>query len=56
MKQQSIMTSLCPDEERIAEPSTKCSFEGNESPGVPVTMTEKQQEEDEKIFNRLKIP
>ena len=56
MKQQSVMTSLCADEERIAEPSTKYSFEGNESSGVPVTMTEQKQEEDENIFKRLKIP
>ena len=40
MKQQSVMTSLCADEEKIAEPSTQCSFEGKESPGVPITMTE----------------
>ena len=44
MKQQSVMTSLCADEENIVEPSTQCSFEGNESPGVPVTMIEQQQE------------
>ena len=56
VKQQSVMTGLCADEERIAEPSTKCSFEGNESPGVPVTMKEQHQEEVEKIFKRLKIP
>ena len=56
MKQQSVMTGLCAEEERIAEPSTKCSFEGNESPGVPITMTEKQKEEDEEIFKRLTIP
>ena len=28
MKQQSVMTSLCADEENIAEPSIQCSFEG----------------------------
>ena len=56
MKHQSVMTSLCVDEERIAKPSTQCSFEGNESPGVPITMTEKQKEEDEEIFKRLNIP
>ena len=50
------MTSLCADEENIAEPSTQFSFEGNESPGVPVTMTEQEQENDEEIFKRLKIP
>ena len=55
MKQQSRMIGLCTDEEKIAEPSTQCSFEVNESPGVPVTMTE-QQEEDEEIFKKLKIP
>ena len=44
------MTSLCADEENIAEPSTQCSFEGNESPGVPITMTDPEQEDDEDIF------
>ena len=38
MKQQSVMTTLCADEEKIAEASTQCNFEGNESPGVPVIM------------------
>ena len=56
MKQQSLMTGLCADEERIAEPSAQCSFKGNESPGILVAMTEQQQEEDEDIFKRLKIP
>ena len=56
MKQQLVMIGLCADEERIAKPSTKCSFEGNESPGVPITMTEQEQENDEEIFKRLKIP
>ena len=40
MKQQSVMTTLCADEEKIAEPSTQCNFEGDESPGILVTMTE----------------
>ena len=44
------MTSLSVDEEKIAEPSTQCNFEGDESPGVPVTMTKQQQENDEEIF------
>ena len=56
MKQQSMMTSLCVDEEKIVEPSTQCSFEGKESLGVPITMIEQQQENDEEIFKRLKIP
>ena len=55
MKQHSVMTSFCAEEERIAEPSAQCIFEVNESPGVPVTITE-QQEEDKDIFKRLKIP
>ena len=55
MKQHSVMTSFCAKEEKITEPSAQCSFEVNESPGVPVTMTE-QQEEDEEIFKKLKIP
>ena len=50
------MTDLCADEENIAEPSTQCSFERNESPGVPITMKEQEQENDEEIFKRLKIP
>ena len=49
------MTSFCAEEEEIAKPSAKCNFEVNESPGVPVTMIE-QQEEDEEIFKKLKIP
>ena len=56
MKQQSVMTTLCANEEKIAEPSTQCNFEGNESPGVPVIMTEQHQEDDEEIFKKLKIP
>ena len=55
MKQHLVMTSFCAEEERIAEPSAQCSFEVKETPGVPVTMTE-QQEEDEEIFKKLKIP
>ena len=54
MKQQSMMTALYADEETIAEPSTQCNFEGNESPGVPVIMTEQQQEDDVEIFKKLK--
>ena len=50
------MIGLCADEENIAEPSTQCSFEGNESPGVPITMTKQEQKNDEEIFNILKIP
>ena len=46
MKQQPEMTTLCVDVEKIAEPSTQCNFEGDESLGVPVTMTEQQQEDD----------
>ena len=42
MKQQSMMTTLCADEEKVVEPSTQCNFEGNESPGVPVIMTKQQ--------------
>ena len=38
MKKKSVMTTLCVDEEKIAEPPTQCNFEGNESPGVPVIM------------------
>ena len=56
MKQQSMMTTLYADEEKIAEPSNQCNFEGNESPRVPVIMTEQQQEDDEEIFKKLKIP
>ena len=55
MKQHSVMTTFCAEEENIAEMSPQCSFEVNESPGAPVTMT-KQQEEDEEIFKKLKIP
>ena len=55
MKQHSVMASFCVEEENIAEPLAQCIFEVNESPGVPVTMTE-QQEEDEEIFKKLKIP
>ena len=55
MKQHSVMTSFCAEEEKIAETSSQCIFEVNESPGVPVTMIEKQ-EEDEEIFKKLKIP
>ena len=40
MKQHSIMTSFCAEEEKIAKPSAQCSFEVNESPRAPVTMTE----------------
>ena len=50
------MIGLCAYEERIAEPSTQCIFKGNESPGIPVAMTERQQQEDEEIFKILKIP
>ena len=50
------MIGLCADEERIVEPSSQCSFKGNESPGIPVTMIEQQQEEDDDIFKILKIP
>ena len=42
VKQQSVMTGLCEDEERIAEPSNQCSFKGNESQGILVAMTEQQ--------------
>ena len=55
MKQNSIMTSFCAEEEKIVEPSAQCSFEVNESPGVPITMT-KQQEGYEEIFKKLNIP
>ena len=40
VKQQSVMTGLCADEERIVEPSAQCSFKGNESLGILVAMTE----------------
>ena len=50
------MTTLCADEEKIAEPSNQCNFEGDESPRVPVTMTKQQQEDDEEILKKLKIP
>ena len=56
MKQQSVMTTLCADVEKIAEPSNQCNFEGNESLGVPIIMTEQQEEDDEDIFKKLKIP
>ena len=56
MKQQSMMTTLYVDEENIVETSTQCNFEGNESPRVPVIMTEQQQQDDEEIFKKLKIP
>ena len=55
MKQHSVMTSFCAEEEKIAKPSAQCSFEVNESPRAPEDMTE-QQEEDEEIFKKLKIP
>ena len=51
-----MMTGLCADEENIVELSNQYIFEGNESPGVPVTMTEHEKKEDEQIFKRLKIP
>ena len=50
------MTGICGDEENIPEPSIRYRFEGNESLGVPVIMTEQQQEDDEDIFKKLKIP
>ena len=56
MKQQSMMTTLYADEEKIAEPSTQCNFERNESSGVPVTMMEQEEDDDEEIFKKLKIP
>ena len=55
MKQHSFITSFCAEKENIAEPSSQCSFEVNESLGAPIAMTE-QQEEDELIFKKLKIP
>ena len=55
MKQHSIITSFCAEKEKIVEPSAQCSFEVNESPGSPVSMTE-QQQEDEETFKKLKIP
>ena len=51
-----MMTTLYENEEKITDPSTQCNFEGNESPWVPVIMTKKQQEDDEEIFKKLKIP
>ena len=39
MKQHLVMTSFCAEEEKIAEPSSQCHFEVNESPGAPVAMT-----------------
>ena len=54
MKQHSVMTSFCAEKEKIAEPSSQCTFEVNESLGDPVAMT-MQQEEDEEIFKKLKI-
>ena len=56
MKQQLVMTTLCANEENITQPSTQCNFEGNESPRVHVIMTEQQQQDDEEIFKKLKIP
>ena len=56
MKHHSVMTTSCIGEEKIVEPSTQCNFEGAESRGVPVTVTEQQQEDDEEIFKKLKIP
>ena len=55
MKQHSVITSFCAEKEKIAEPLAQCSFEVNESPGDPIAMIE-QQEEDEEIFKKLKIP
>ena len=55
MKQHSVMKNFCAEEEKIAEPSAQCSFEVNESPGAPVAMTG-QQEKDEEIFKKMKIP
>ena len=55
MKQHSVITSFCAEKEKVAEPSTQCNFEVNESPGAPIAMNE-QQEEDEEIFKKLKIP
>ena len=55
MKQHSVITSFCAEKKKVAEPSTQCNFEVNESLGVPVAMTE-QLEEDEEIFKKLKIP
>ena len=55
MKHHSVMTRFCAEKENIAEASTQCSFEVNESPGALVAMIE-QQEEDEDIFKKLKIP
>ena len=54
MKQHSVITNFCAEKEKIAEPSAQCSFEANESPGAPVAMRERH-EEDEEIFKKLKI-
>ena len=56
MKHHSVMKTSCTGEETIAKPSTQFSFEGVESPGAPVTMTEQQQEDDEEFFKKLNIP
>ena len=50
MMQDSVMTTFCVEEEKIAELVAQCSFEVNESAGAPVAMTE-QQEEDEDILS-----
>ena len=55
MKQHSVIISFCAKKEKVAELSSQCSFEVNESPGDPAAMTE-QQDEDEEIFKKLKIP
>ena len=56
MKQQSMMTTLYADEEKIAKPSTQCNFKGDESRGVPMTMKEQPQEDYVEIFKKLKLP
>ena len=55
-KYHSVMLESCTGKRKIAEPSIQCNFEGVESPDIPVTVTEQQQEDDEDIFKKLNIP
>ena len=49
------MLESCTGKRKIAEPSIQCNFEGAKSPYFPITVTEKQQEDDEDIFKKLNI-
>ena len=55
MKHHSVMTTSCTGEEKIAEPSTQCNFEGVESLDIPVIVIEQQKEDDEEIFKKLNV-